>query len=201
RRKAKASIEKRRQRRREKKVSYFTEASMDSAASHSLGYDEFVAPMASADKSVTQDVPPMTSTRAFLAVEREEIPTEEIEKLFLPRYNMSLAELTDRAEEMRISLNNLCHLKRVFDRYDADRSGNIELDELKRLLVALGEELTEEEIGLARAELDADESGKVEFFDFVKWFASPKVDDVDVEGESSSSDSSSWHSFHDFHEN
>ncbi|KAF4669728.1 coiledcoil domain containing [Perkinsus olseni] len=187
RKKAKASIERRRQRRREKKVSYFTEASMDSAASHSLGYDEFVAPMTSADKSVTQDVPPMTSTRAFLAMEREEIPADEIEKLFLSRY-MSPAELTDKAEEMKISLNNLCHLKRVFDKYDADRSGSIEFDELKRLLVALGEELTEEEIGMARAGLDADKSGKVEFFDFVKWFASLKVDDVDAEGESSSSD-------------
>ncbi|CAJ1440756.1 unnamed protein product, partial [Effrenium voratum] len=71
---------------------------------------------------------------------------EEINEIFLKRYKMSKEELQGMADKMGIQLNNLCYLKQEFDAYDEDRSGYIDVKELKGLLEKLGEELSEEEL-------------------------------------------------------
>jgi len=76
------------------------------------------------------------------------------------------------ADKMGIQLNNLCYLKQEFDTYDEDRSGYIDVKELKELLEKLGEELSEGELDQAFRELDSDGSGEIEFFEFVEWFTS-----------------------------
>merc|ERR1719321_846314 len=95
---------------------------------------------------------------------------EEINEIFLKRYKMSREELQGMADKMGIQLNNLCYLKQEFDAYDEDRSGYIDVKELKELLEKLGEELSEEELDQAFRELDQDGSGEIEFFEFVEWF-------------------------------
>lgn len=97
---------------------------------------------------------------------------EEINEIFLKRYKMSKEELQGMADKMGIQLNNLCYLKQEFDAYDEDRSGYIDVKELKGLLEKLGEELSEEELDQAFKELDSDGSGEIEFFEFVEWFTS-----------------------------
>jgi len=97
---------------------------------------------------------------------------EEINEIFLKRYKMSREELQGMADKMGIQLNNLCYLKQEFDAYDEDRSGYIDVKELKELLEKLGEELSEEELDQAFRELDSDGSGEIEFFEFVEWFTS-----------------------------
>ncbi|CAK9045685.1 Outer dynein arm protein 1 (Docking complex component 2) [Durusdinium trenchii] len=97
---------------------------------------------------------------------------EEINEIFLKRYKMSKEELQGMADKMGIQLNNLCYLKQEFDAYDEDRSGYIDVKELKGLLEKLGEELSEEELDQAFRELDSDGSGEIEFFEFVEWFTS-----------------------------
>eukprot|EP00927_Polykrikos_kofoidii_P036503 TRINITY_DN30826_c0_g1_i1.p1 TRINITY_DN30826_c0_g1~~TRINITY_DN30826_c0_g1_i1.p1 ORF type:complete len:693 (+),score=147.08 TRINITY_DN30826_c0_g1_i1:158-2236(+) len=97
---------------------------------------------------------------------------EEINEIFLKRYNMSREELQGMADKMGIQLNNLCYLKQEFDAYDEDRSGYIDVKELKGLLEKLGEELSDEELDQAFRELDSDGSGEIEFFEFVEWFTS-----------------------------
>jgi hypothetical protein len=100
-------------------------------------------------------------------------PTDdEINEIFLKRYKMSKEELQGMADKMGIQLNNLCYLKQEFDAYDEDRSGYIDVKELKGLLEKLGEELSEEELDQAFRELDSDGSGEIEFFEFVEWFTS-----------------------------
>merc|ERR1719388_259010 len=100
-------------------------------------------------------------------------PTDdELNEIFLKRYKMSKEELQAMADKMGIQLNNLCYLKQEFDAYDEDRSGYIDVKELRELLHKLGEELTEEELEQAFKELDADGSGEIEFFEFVEWFTS-----------------------------
>merc|ERR1719439_72181 len=100
-------------------------------------------------------------------------PTDdEINEIFLKRYKMSKEELQGMADKMRIQLNNLCYLKQEFDNYDEDRSGYIDVKELKGLLQKLGEELSDEELDQAFRELDSDGSGEIEFFEFVEWFTS-----------------------------
>merc|ERR1712228_1017404 len=95
---------------------------------------------------------------------------EEVNEIFLKRYKMSREELQGMADKMGIQLNNLCYLKQEFDAYDEDRSGYIDVKELKGLLEKLGEELSEEELDQAFRELDSDGSGEIEFFEFVEWF-------------------------------
>mmetsp|Transcript_99086 Transcript_99086/g.186175 ORF Transcript_99086/g.186175 Transcript_99086/m.186175 type:complete len:695 (+) Transcript_99086:149-2233(+) len=97
---------------------------------------------------------------------------EEINEIFLKRYKMSREELQSMADKMGIQLNNLCYLKQEFDAYDEDRSGYIDVKELKELLEKLGEELSEGELDQAFRELDSDGSGEIEFFEFVEWFTS-----------------------------
>merc|ERR1719377_405716 len=97
---------------------------------------------------------------------------EEINEIFLKRYKMSREELQGMADKMGIQLNNLCYLKQEFDAYDEDRSGYIDVKELRELLNKLGEELSEEELEQAFKELDQDGSGEIEFFEFVEWFTS-----------------------------
>jgi len=97
---------------------------------------------------------------------------EEINEIFLKRYKMSREELQGMADKMGIQLNNLCYLKQEFDAYDEDRSGYIDVKELKELLEKLGEELSEGELDQAFRELDSDGSGEIEFFEFVEWFTS-----------------------------
>jgi calmodulin len=97
---------------------------------------------------------------------------EEINDIFLKRYKMSKEELQGMADKMGIQLNNLCYLKQEFDAYDDDRSGYIDVKELKGLLEKLGEELSDEELDQAFKELDSDGSGEIEFFEFVEWFTS-----------------------------
>jgi hypothetical protein len=97
---------------------------------------------------------------------------EEINEIFLKRYKMSKEDLQGMADKMGIQLNNLCYLKQEFDAYDEDRSGYIDVKELKGLLEKLGEELSDEELDQAFRELDSDGSGEIEFFEFVEWFTS-----------------------------
>jgi len=102
----------------------------------------------------------------------ENVSDEQINEIFLKRYKMSKAELTQMASKLGIALNNLCYLKQEFDLYDEDQSGFIDLSELRDLLEKLGEDLSEEELHQAFLELDQDSSGEIEFFEFVEWFAS-----------------------------
>mmetsp|Transcript_49732 Transcript_49732/g.115371 ORF Transcript_49732/g.115371 Transcript_49732/m.115371 type:complete len:705 (-) Transcript_49732:31-2145(-) len=97
---------------------------------------------------------------------------EEINEIFLKRYKMSKEDLQQMADKMGIALNNLCYLKQEFDAYDEDRSGYIDVKELKGLLEKLGEELSDDELDQAFRELDSDGSGDIEFFEFVEWFTS-----------------------------
>jgi len=130
-----------------------------------LGYDDLV------EKSKEADEESADSQDSEL--EDDIGPTdEEINEIFLKRYKMSKEELQGMADKMGIQLNNLCYLKQEFDAYDQDRSGYIDVKELKGLLEKLGEELSDEELDQAFRELDSDGSGEIEFFEFVEWFTS-----------------------------
>merc|ERR1711971_743662 len=130
-----------------------------------MGYDDLV------EKHKDNDDESMKSDDSDL--DDEAGPTdEEINEIFLKRYKMSKEELQGMADKMGIQLNNLCYLKQEFDAYDEDRSGYIDVKELKGLLEKLGEELSDEELDQAFRELDSDGSGEIEFFEFVEWFTS-----------------------------
>lgn len=130
-----------------------------------LGYDDIV------EKNKDEDGESAPSEDSDL--DDDIGPTdEEINEIFLKRYKLSKEELQGMADKMGIQLNNLCYLKQEFDAYDEDRSGVIERQELKGLLQKLGEELSDDDLESAFRELDTDNSGEIEFFEFVEWFTS-----------------------------
>lgn len=63
-----------------------------------------------------------------------------------------------------------------FDRYDADRSGFIELPEFKTLLSELGVAPTDERLAAYLAAFDVDNDGKISFEEFARWWNN--TDDV-----------------------
>jgi Ca2+-binding EF-hand superfamily protein len=54
--------------------------------------------------------------------------------------------------------------------YDKDCSGTIERKEFNNLCCDLGQDFDEEELDEAFSALDEDESGKISFEEFMKWW-------------------------------
>jgi Ca2+-binding EF-hand superfamily protein len=63
-------------------------------------------------------------------------------------------------------------LKFMFDLYDTDKSGDLDLDELRHFVVEMGKEMTDQELQDAIAEMDADGGGTVCFPEFAEWWTS-----------------------------
>lgn len=59
----------------------------------------------------------------------------------------------------------------VFKSFDRDGSGSIDRAELARLLEALGQELSEEELEVALDVVDANHSGRISWAEFQAWWS------------------------------
>ena len=59
-------------------------------------------------------------------------------------------------------------MKEAFDIFDSDRSGTIDIEELKRAIVSLGLEHSAEKILNLLSDLDEDKSGAIDFGEFLK---------------------------------
>lgn len=60
----------------------------------------------------------------------------------------------------------------IFKSFDRDGSGSIDRAELARLLEALGQQLSEEELEIALSVIDANGSGRVSWSEFEAWWSS-----------------------------
>jgi Ca2+-binding EF-hand superfamily protein len=61
-------------------------------------------------------------------------------------------------------------LKQIFDKFDKDGSGEIDVSEAGNLLEELGQDNSPEAVQKFVTWLDEDRSGKVEFQEFLNWF-------------------------------
>lgn len=59
----------------------------------------------------------------------------------------------------------------IFKRYDRDGSGSIDRQELARLLEALDEPLSEEELEIALEVVDSNGSGRISWDEFKAWWS------------------------------
>lgn len=62
-------------------------------------------------------------------------------------------------------------VKEVFDRYDRDKSGDVDLTELQSLLSDLGAEMKFEDLEVAMQELDSNRNGLCSFKEFLAWWS------------------------------
>ncbi|MCP3143537.1 EF-hand domain-containing protein [Pyxidicoccus xibeiensis] len=60
----------------------------------------------------------------------------------------------------------------IFQRYDRNRTGSIERSEFARLLEALGQNVTDEELEIAVDAVDTDRTGKISWKEFKAWWSS-----------------------------
>lgn len=60
----------------------------------------------------------------------------------------------------------------IFQRYDRDRTGQIDREEFARLLEALGTNVNDEELQIALDIVDTDRTGKISFGEFKRWWMS-----------------------------
>merc|ERR1711998_248751 len=70
-----------------------------------------------------------------------------------------------RAEDM-----NLQACRRTFDRFDANKSGEIDIRELQQLTRSLGLSMDRESINNAMFELDQNRNGSISFDEFWSWW-------------------------------
>ena len=77
-------------------------------------------------------------------------------------------EAAQRSADMQIVLS--AGVRRIFSKYDTDRSGAIDVAELGMLLADLGEKFDEKELDALMDELDSDGSREVEYEEFLRWW-------------------------------
>ena len=59
----------------------------------------------------------------------------------------------------------------IFDHFDKDGNGTIEVDEFSDLLSALGAEMGAAEVAVGLEALDTNGNGRIDFDEFVAWWA------------------------------
>ena len=65
----------------------------------------------------------------------------------------------------------LHEFREAFNLFDRDRSGNIDIDELRQLIEWVGQDTTEEELKEMMLLADGDNSGRIEFWEFATLMA------------------------------
>ncbi|EQC27772.1 hypothetical protein SDRG_14356 [Saprolegnia diclina VS20] len=74
---------------------------------------------------------------------------------------------------MALSLEHEQELRKVFDDYDEDGTGDIDAEELGKIAEDLGEPLSKEELEYLIMEFDADGSGTIDWEEFIAWWKVP----------------------------
>ena len=62
-------------------------------------------------------------------------------------------------------------IREAFEVFDRDQSGAISKSELRQVMLALGEKLTDDEISMMLKEADVDGDGQIDFEEFVQTFS------------------------------
>lgn len=82
-----------------------------------------------------------------------------------------------------LTLEEVKDLKLVFDAFDTDCSGSIDISELQRVMNALGFKTSTESVKKMIGSLDLDDSGKIEFNEFLEFLISKQGNDRDIHSE------------------
>ena len=78
------------------------------------------------------------------------------------------------AEKRELSPAELAGVRSMFDKFDADKSGFIDMAELRLCVAQLGCKVSDEELHVMMQQLDVDKDGQVSFQEFAVWWSSDK---------------------------
>ena len=88
---------------------------------------------------------------------------------------MSDARQSKKPAKITMTQEEIDAVRDAFNQYDKDRSGTIDQFELKSVLEAMGQEPTDEDTFAMITELDDDNSGTIDFAEFLKVVLVQKV--------------------------
>ncbi|KAF6777418.1 hypothetical protein AHF37_03054 [Paragonimus kellicotti] len=100
----------------------------------------------------------------------------------LPQPNKPKAQSSSRGPKQELSEEQKQEIREAFDLFDTDKTGCIDLKELKVAMRALGFEPKREEIRKLLSEFDCDAKDSIEYSDFVKMM-SVKMQEKDAKEE------------------
>ncbi len=70
-----------------------------------------------------------------------------------------------------VSEEMMVEIREIFDHFDKDSNGTIEVNEFADLLDALGAEMSAEEVRVGLDVLDTNRNGRIDFHEFVEWWS------------------------------
>ncbi|XP_031553862.1 caltractin-like [Actinia tenebrosa] len=121
-----------------------------------------------------------TPTRKSTARERlvEAVQQAEMEK----ERRFMKGKISSKAYE-QLTPHEIRDLRIVFDTFDTDRSGSIDARELRKAMRTLGFKIPKASLEAMISNLDTDESGEIEFDEFLDFIVSRQADSRDVHDE------------------
>ncbi|MFY2558555.1 EF-hand domain-containing protein [Corallococcus terminator] len=118
----------------------------------------------------TPEAPPFAEVIAVAWDERPATGSPFVEEVETSSAGIQpLAPAHAAVDELTSSGNELLD---IFQRYDRNRTGSIERAEFARLLEALGQNVTDEELEIAVDIVDTDRTGKISWSEFKAWWTS-----------------------------
>ncbi|MCP3168734.1 EF-hand domain-containing protein [Myxococcus qinghaiensis] len=122
------------------------------------------------DSRKTPEAPPSAEVIAVAWDERPATGSPFVEEVETSSAGIQpLAPAHAAVDELTSSGNELLD---IFQRYDRNRTGSIERAEFARLLEALGQNVTDEELEIAVDIVDTDRTGKISWSQFKAWWTS-----------------------------
>mmetsp|Transcript_67962 Transcript_67962/g.167875 ORF Transcript_67962/g.167875 Transcript_67962/m.167875 type:complete len:181 (-) Transcript_67962:523-1065(-) len=95
-----------------------------------------------------------------------------------------MADMDERTRLKRakqgLTEEQLMEIREVFDTFDSDGGGSIDVDELRKALRALGQQMTQQEAEALIQDMDESGEGEIDFMEFVD-FIKPKILAQDME--------------------
>ena len=72
-------------------------------------------------------------------------------------------------------------VRAIFNKYDTDKSGELDMDEFEQFCIDLGESYTPEQLEVALGEIDDDGNGTIDFEEFYKWWCADPANSKDAD--------------------
>jgi len=148
---------------------------------HAQSNRRMLASMASPSLSSSKKKLPVPESDGARMSSRDRL-TAALSEATNPSKKFMGGKVPPKAYEM-LTPQEIRDLKMVFDAFDTDGSGSVDEKELRRAMRVLGFEMSKETIREMIADLDTDNSGEIEFDEFLEFILSKQGEGRDIHGE------------------